>query len=171
MRTLDLHYRRLPDVLPLFLKQFERCSIRRAKEGLNILHGYGSTGHGGSIRLALRKLLDYLKNYKVLDYTPGEVTGNPGQTIVYPKLRLAEQTPDFRQNVEVLWAALSAEARKLINPSPTLPLCDTVQCQSACNHRSMSRSTESLAGTALKRHLVDYMQARPNVGFPPSCRT
>ena len=163
MRTLDLHHRRLPDVLPLFLKQFELCSATRAKVGLNILHGYGSTGYGGSIRLALRKLLDYLKYCKVLDYSPGEVTGNPGQTIVYPNLRLAEQPPHFGQSLEALWAGLSAEARKRINlPHHAPMICDTPHTRATNNPSYLSRATESLTSTSLKRHLLEYLRIRTN---------
>lgn len=40
---------------------------------LTIIHGYGSTGKGGAIRVECRKNLDYLRtSCKIQDYVPGE---------------------------------------------------------------------------------------------------
>lgn len=40
---------------------------------IKFLHGYGSTGVGGSIRIELRKQLDILKRQKqIIDYIKGE---------------------------------------------------------------------------------------------------
>jgi hypothetical protein len=56
-----------------------------------IIHGYGSTGEGGAIRLKLRAFLD--QHLDKLRYESGDNYGDPGWTWVYPKVRL----PDRRE--------------------------------------------------------------------------
>jgi len=41
---------------------------------IKLIHGYGSTGKGGAIRVEVRKYLERQKNRRVIkDYIPGEV--------------------------------------------------------------------------------------------------
>ncbi len=50
---------------------------------IDIIHGYGSTGEGGTIRTRLRRFLDRQKD--CLEFLPGEdVDGNQGHTLVAP---------------------------------------------------------------------------------------
>ncbi len=50
---------------------------------IRVIHGYGSTGEGGTLRRRLRGFLSRASSY--LEFTPGEeVDGNQGLTIVHP---------------------------------------------------------------------------------------
>ena len=84
--------------LRLELSTLHRIGIKTVK----IIHGYGSTGTGGAIRLAARQyLLEQLKNDKIKAFCPGESFGpfeNAGRQIIAlaPAFR---QDPDWgRQN-------------------------------------------------------------------------
>ena len=84
--------------LRLELSTLHRIGIKTVK----IIHGYGSTGTGGTIRLAARQyLLEQSKNDKIKAFCPGESFGpfeNAGRQIIAlaPAFR---QDPDWgRQN-------------------------------------------------------------------------
>ena len=50
---------------------------------IRVIHGYGSTGAGGTLRKRIRGFLSRVSDY--LEFTPGEdVDGNQGLTIVNP---------------------------------------------------------------------------------------
>ncbi len=58
--------------LKLELATLRRCGIRSIK----IIHGYGSTGSGGSIRIATRNYLhDQLRQGRIRAFCPGEQFG------------------------------------------------------------------------------------------------
>jgi len=53
-------------------------------DSIRVVHGYGSSGKGGSLAEMLRKY--FHKHQAELDFQPGEeFLNNPGVTIVYPK--------------------------------------------------------------------------------------
>ncbi len=48
-------------------------SLRNNVNVLTLIHGYGSSGKGGVIRLECRKVLEFLKNKGIIsDFIPGE---------------------------------------------------------------------------------------------------
>lgn len=74
--------------------RLELSTLRRTGTAtIKIIHGYGSTGIGGAIRLATRQYLsEQLKDGKIKAYCGGEAFGpfeNSGRTIVHlaPALR------------------------------------------------------------------------------------
>lgn len=84
MSELDVHGLTVDEALQVFLNFYNRQARSSSREPVRIVHGWGSSGQGGKIRLKLRELLaDAAPN---LDWKPGEdVEGNPGVTIVYPR--------------------------------------------------------------------------------------
>lgn len=83
--------------------RLELATLRRVGvKTIKIIHGYGSSGEGGAIRLAARKFLhEQLEANKIKAFCPGENFGpfeNSGRKMVTmaPSLR---QDPDWgRQN-------------------------------------------------------------------------
>lgn len=68
----------------LFGEQSDSDSIE-----IRVIHGYGSSGRGGSLRRRLRGFLSRQRNH--LEFAPGEeVDGNKGLTIVSPVQRLPD---------------------------------------------------------------------------------
>ena len=83
MIELDVHGLTVDEALKVFVEFYNRHIRRASGEPLRVVHGWGSSGEGGRIRLKLRQVLaDTTPN---LDWKPGEeVEGNLGVTIVYP---------------------------------------------------------------------------------------
>ncbi|MCK5785583.1 MAG: hypothetical protein KAH54_03380 [Candidatus Sabulitectum sp.] len=82
MRTeVDLHGYQVVQAIAIFVKHYNG----RVKGGdlspISVIHGYGSSGEGGSIKTALLKLL----NASEEDLSFQQEVWNPGKTIVYPK--------------------------------------------------------------------------------------
>jgi hypothetical protein len=75
------------------IEQFVQYSNTRVDNNqfgcFRIIHGYGSTGKGGAIRAKLRAFLD--QHLDKLRYEAGDDYGDPGWTLVYPKVRLPDQ--------------------------------------------------------------------------------
>jgi hypothetical protein len=84
MTELDVHGLTIDEALKVFVEFYNRLAKGSSREPLRVVHGWGSSGEGGKIRLKLRQLLaDAGTN---LDWKPGEnVEGNLGVTIVYPR--------------------------------------------------------------------------------------
>jgi hypothetical protein len=62
------------------------------------VHGYGSTGTGGVLKIRLRGFLG--RNESRLDFQTGEkVDGNPGHTIVVPLKPLPSLREQLSQNI------------------------------------------------------------------------
>ena len=99
---LDLHGRTWSEALQDFI-DFYNHSFDHATDPatvqLSVIHGYGSTGVGGTIQKRLRAFL--VKRSDYLEFTPGEnMDGNQGCTIVKPIKRL----PDEKELlVEAIW--------------------------------------------------------------------
>jgi hypothetical protein len=86
---LDLHGFTVAEAIERFVQQY---NVRVDKDQYGcwrIIHGYGSTGEGGAIRIKLRAFLD--EHLDKLRYEAGENYGDPGWTWVYPKIHLPDQ--------------------------------------------------------------------------------
>ena len=91
MASVDLHGKTWSEGLADFIDLYNRTlrSGNATSETLNVVHGYGSGGTGGTMRVRFRSFLE--KHPRHLEYMPGEtVDGNPGHTIVLPVQPLPE---------------------------------------------------------------------------------
>lgn len=87
MREIDLHGLKVSEALSAFVEVHNSIVASGKREGVKVIHGYGSSGAGGEIRVAIRTLLR--NNPACADWVRGEdAEGNPGYTIVYPRRRL-----------------------------------------------------------------------------------
>jgi len=86
---ISLHEGQLVDeALREFVTKYNERIRLNNKEEIKVIHGFGSTGQGGSIRLRLRNLL---QNYPdAVEFEEGELYDNRGVTVVYPKQRIPE---------------------------------------------------------------------------------
>jgi hypothetical protein len=90
MRELDLHGLSVDDALKTFVNFYNHGIKNSPREPIRVVHGYGSSGEGGRIRLKFREFLAGAASS--LDWKPGEETeGNLGVTIVYPRKILLER--------------------------------------------------------------------------------
>ena len=86
---LDLHGFTVAEAIERFV-QYYNARVNNDQYGcVKVIHGYGSTGAGGAIRIKLRALLD--EHLDKLRYEAGDDYGDPGWTWVYPKVRLPDQ--------------------------------------------------------------------------------
>lgn len=90
--SLDCHGKTWPDALAEFIALYNGILQRDAAGApLDIIHGYGSTGAGGTMRVRFRAFLQRYPRH--LEYQPGEaVDGNQGHTLVRPARPLPETT-------------------------------------------------------------------------------
>ena len=80
---LDCHGKTWAEALAEFIARYNGALQAGSGDTLDIIHGYGSTGAGGTIRARLRAFLDRYPNR--LEWQPGEsVDGNQGHTLVRP---------------------------------------------------------------------------------------
>jgi hypothetical protein len=87
LRELDVHGLSVDDALKTFVEFYNRSIRDYPREVIRVVHGYGSSGEGGKIRLKLRELLTNAT--ASLDWKSGEdVEGNLGVTLVYPRKAL-----------------------------------------------------------------------------------
>ena len=87
-RSIDLHNFTVAEALREFVRFYNSCVRGGYRGRVEVIHGYGSNGVGGSIREELRR---FLKGYEEIfgEYLPGESLRNPGVTILYVKDALA----------------------------------------------------------------------------------
>ena len=86
---LDLHGLTGAEAIEQFV-QYYNTRVDNDQFGcLRIIHGYGSTGKGGAIRVKFRAFLD--EHLDKVRYEAGDDYGDPGWTLVYPKVRLPDQ--------------------------------------------------------------------------------
>lgn len=83
-RSLDLHNCTVPEAIREFVRFYNACVQSGYHGRLEVIHGYGSSGVGGSIRKELRK---YLEVHAEIfgEYLAGESLRNPGVTVLYPR--------------------------------------------------------------------------------------
>jgi len=100
LRILDLHGLTWAEAEATFI-EFYNQTLRQAGKnsvGLDVVHGYGSTGTGGVL---LTRLRGFLGRYEsCLDFQAGEkVDGNPGHTIVVPLKPLPSLRDQLSQDI------------------------------------------------------------------------
>src|SRR5246127_5545670 len=84
MIDFDVHGLTVDEALKAFVDFYNRQVKLSSREPVRVVHGWGSSGQGGKIRLKLRELLAEAKPN--LEWKSGEdVEGNLGVTIVYPR--------------------------------------------------------------------------------------
>ena len=81
MKTVDLHGMTSKDAIAKIVAVCNHAARHGQRERISIVHGYGASGTGGTLRGKVRAFLDRTG----VDYLCGElVDGNPGHTIVIP---------------------------------------------------------------------------------------
>ena len=87
-RSIDLHNFTVQEAMREFVRFYNACVRSGYRGRIEVIHGYGSNGVGGTIRQELRK---YLKAHAETfgEYLAGESLRNPGVTILYAKETLA----------------------------------------------------------------------------------
>ena len=81
---LDLHGCSVPEALELFASHYNARLERGDRSPFHVVHGWGSTGEGGTIRTAVLRMLESNREYLLHEADPF----NPGRTLVKPRLRL-----------------------------------------------------------------------------------
>ena len=84
MASIDFHGRTWSEALTELIATYNRIlADGSSSETLDVVHGYGSTGTGGSLRRRVRSFLTAHSDR--LEFQPGEdADGNPGHTLVMP---------------------------------------------------------------------------------------
>ena len=90
MPSIDLHGMTWSEGLTELIAMYNRTlAAGSSSEILDVVHGYGSSGTGGSMRSRVRSLL--AAHGDRLEFKPGEESdGNPGHTLVVPIRPLPE---------------------------------------------------------------------------------
>ena len=90
MASIDLHGKTWSESLTELIATYNRTlTTGSSSEILEVVHGYGSTGAGGSLRRRVRAFL--AAHGDRLEFQPGEdADGNPGHTLVLPIQPLPE---------------------------------------------------------------------------------
>lgn len=83
---IDLHGCTLAEAVDLFVQTYNDRVGRGDFSRFRVIHGYGSSGTGGKIRTALRKLLAAFNDSLSIETNPV----NPGATVIVPLKRLPE---------------------------------------------------------------------------------
>jgi hypothetical protein len=86
---LDLHGYTVVEAIEQFVQQYNCRVDDNRYDCWKVIHGYGSSGEGGAIRVKLRAFLN--EHLDKLQYESGEDYGDPGWTFVYPKVHLPDQ--------------------------------------------------------------------------------
>ena len=100
LRILDLHGLTWTEAEASFIEAYNQTLLQSANVsvGLDVVHGYGSTGTGGVLRARLRGFLGRYES--CLDFQAGEkVDGNPGHTIVVPMKALPSLRDQLSQHI------------------------------------------------------------------------
>ena len=102
---LDLHGSTVAGAIEQFTR-FYNARVDDDRHGcIKVIHGYGSSGEGGAIRIKLRAFLD--DHLDKLPYEAGDQYGDPGWTFVYPKVHL----PDERERMAAAILKLCVEGK------------------------------------------------------------
>ena len=100
LRTLDLHGLTWTEAEAAFIEFYNQTLRHAGKDavGLDVVHGYGSTGTGGGLGIRLRRFLG--TNGSRLEFQTGEkVDGNPGHTVVVPLKPLPSLRDQLSQRI------------------------------------------------------------------------
>lgn len=81
-KSIDLHNCTVAQAIHEFVRFYNACVRSGYRGRIEIIHGYGSSGVGGSIKTELRR---YLAAHDDIysQFLPGESLRNPGVTILY----------------------------------------------------------------------------------------
>jgi len=85
---IDLHGLTVAEAMERVRREYNRHLKAGRISALVFVHGYGSSGFGGKIRIKLRQYLQ--SQQKKLEIIEGEKVGNPGMTIIYPRKKLPQ---------------------------------------------------------------------------------
>jgi len=108
---LNLHKCSVHEAIQLFILYYNDCVKHKKGIRLCVVHGYGSSGDGGKIRSAIRKLLS--EHDDKLEWRKGEeIDANPGVTYIKAKKKL----PGYHENlaVEIIHFCQTPKTRKKI---------------------------------------------------------
>jgi hypothetical protein len=83
-QSIDLHNCTVPEAIREFVRFYNACVRSGYRGRIEVIHGYGSSGVGGTIKQQLRK---YLAAHTEIfgEVLAGESLRNPGVTILYPR--------------------------------------------------------------------------------------
>jgi len=83
-RSVDLHNCTVPEAIREFVRFYNSCVRSGYRGRVEVIHGYGSSGVGGTIKQELRS---YLAAHAEIfgEVLFGESLRNPGVTILYPR--------------------------------------------------------------------------------------
>ena len=91
-KKIDLHGLPEREAIAKFIRDYNAYVREGGRDPIHVVHGYGSSsGKGGVIQRALRVFLA-THRAKLEGVIEGEVLGNPGFTVVYPKRLLPPST-------------------------------------------------------------------------------
>jgi hypothetical protein len=102
---LDLHGYTVAKAIEVFVRHYNTRVDNNQFGSWKIIHGYGSTGQGGAIRVKFHAFLD--EHLDKLRYEAGDDYGDPGWTFVYPKVRL----PDQRERMAAVILSFCSEGK------------------------------------------------------------
>jgi len=96
---INLHEYTVDEALEQFIANYNLLIDNNPKNiEICVIHGYGSTGEGGKIRLSLRKYLS--KHSDKLQWFCGEqINGNAGITYIKPEKILPESYENLAQDI------------------------------------------------------------------------
>jgi hypothetical protein len=100
-----LHGCTVTEAIEQFVQQYNTRVDNNQYGCFKVIHGYGSTGTGGAIRVKLQAFLD--QHLDKLRYDSGDGYGDPGWTFVYPKVHL----PDQRERMAAAILAFCSESK------------------------------------------------------------
>jgi hypothetical protein len=86
---LDLHGLTVAEAMEQFVQDYNSRVNQNRLGCFKVIHGYGSSGTGGVIRIKFRVFLN--EHLDKLRYEAGDDYGDPGWTFVYPKIQLPDQ--------------------------------------------------------------------------------
>ena len=109
---LDLHGKTWAEALTAF-REFYAAAAPGAT--LEVVHGYGSSGSGGRLRVSLRNYLERQSRAGLLTYQTGEAAdGNQGHTLVVKLKPLPSAGADLAEDI-LIYCARPQTARKILN--------------------------------------------------------
>jgi hypothetical protein len=107
---IDLHNYSTGVALEYFVSYYNAEVQNKTRGAIKVIHGYGSTGSRGEIRVRLRTYLREHSNY--LRFEMGEnIDSNPGYTLVYPDRLLPPMSKSIEAKIFEFCAAGKSEEK------------------------------------------------------------
>ena len=110
---IDLHNYSTGVALDYFIAYYNGEIKNGTGNAIKAIHGYGSTGSGGEIRIRLRTFLKEHSNYLIFE-TGEHIDGNAGYTMVYPKLPLPPISESISEKILKFCAAAGKSEDKIL---------------------------------------------------------